>query len=120
MRTWNNSGTGGGSGTTIIVSALNVVADRTVVIPANHTVLNVVVKCVDVSALGGNTLISIGDNAPDYDNYVPEQLATPLVVIGNTNTITIGQTPDGATILTIHSAAWRNEYNFYFTLNDYV
>lgn len=119
MYSWINNSGSSSNGTTSILTALNVIADRDVIIPDGYTVVNVVAELKTPAVMGTIPNISIGDNVPDYDNYVAEQKAVPVSIILTKNTILIDNTPTAGTTVKIHSAVWSGAYNFYFLLNKF-
>lgn len=119
MWSWINGSLSAASvGKITIVPVSNVNSDRTIVAPERYTILNVVIEQF-VAPLVSTPYISIGNNNPDYDDYVPSQFAIPPAITLDKNTILIDRTPLVQTVLTIHSAAWDGSYNFYFALIKY-
>jgi hypothetical protein len=118
MWSWINGLSTSGTGSITIVRVSNVNADRTLIVPANYTILNVVIEQW-VAPVVSAPFVSIGNNNPDYDDYVPSQEAIPSAIALDKNTILIDRTPYVQTTLTIHSAAWDGSYNFYFALIKY-
>lgn len=117
MQSWIN-GANNSAGSTKTIPVLNVYSDTNVSIPAGYVVVDVVIERA-LSFIVGIANISIGTNAPYYDDYVSEQQATPSEVVGVTNTILIDQAKKAATTLTIHSSSWKGNYNFYFIIAKY-
>jgi hypothetical protein len=119
MWSWINTGGGSSSvGGITIVPVLNVSADITLTAPAKFTIINVVVEQATAPTVA-TPFVSIGNNTPDFDNYVPSQEIIPSGAVLDKNTILIDRTPMVATTLTIHSGSWDGSYNFYFALIKY-
>ena len=105
-------------GPTIILPVTNVSSDVTFNIPAGHTLLNCIVS-LDTPGGVGIAEISMGDNAPNNDNIVPQQPA--VIEAAEDNTITVGYSAKTTKTVTIKAVDWENRgiYSFYFTLIKY-
>ena len=117
---WNGGGGSGGVGSLSIIPLLDKQANTTFDVPAGYIIVSILAR--KLNNVGLYTVISVGETAPDYDDYVPAQNATDNTHNNAVKTIVVNECISfvSQVTLTIASKSWETPYDFYVTIQRVV